>query len=584
MADNAATARKLDDLLRQVLEKELIREGTAIVAADAPAWWKARDIVVAARGRLRCGDEEVAVRVGLSGAFPIALPEIAVDDEARLPLPHVEADGKLCYERDANLVDRHDPFAVLEECVERARETLRSVVDGDRAAEYAQEIPAYWSRLAGEQVYALVEPGDEPHATTAILDHGVLVAVADDPTMYGLSLPRRSTEHLTFENAVYVPIDPASTHPAFVPKDLLVVERLREFISVLPGEARARLDAALARCRKRQELVVLGIARPRHGRALVAVRLRGIRGEHPLFRRDAEPLVSAVDVKRRDRTYLMHRGGASATRRSTRVLLVGCGAVGGHVAVALARAGVGELRLVDHDSFTMENAFRHAVGMGFVGVLKVVGLKQYLEASVPFVRVGAYPMKFHSLLEQWPAAVAGHDLIISATGHPTLDLEINSMLWADASHPPAIFTWLEPLGLGGHAVCTRVPAADASIARGCLECLYRRPIVGGGLVNDAAFADPGRHYTRDLLGCGTGFLPFSDLDAGRTAEMTTRVALDVIDGIRTSGALASWKGSDRVFRAGGFNTTPRYDGSSSEEIVEARIFSRDGCPVCEGRP
>ena len=85
---------------------------------------------------------------------------------------------------------------------------------------------------------------------------------------------------------------------------------------------------------------------------------------------------------------------------SKRVLLLGCGSVGGHVAFALARAGIGALTLVDHDIFTAENTYRHVLGKPYWGTRKALAMKQALTAQLPFVSVRAIPTTIEAALEQ----------------------------------------------------------------------------------------------------------------------------------------------------------------------------------------
>lgn len=567
------------DLMGRLLSSGLLRDGRLLAPDEGLEWRKRRDVVVAVCGGLRCGDDEVPVRVGLPRDFPSALPEVAVDDRSLLPLPHTEEDdGRLCYDRDANLVDRHDPYAVIAECVTRAATTLDTAVHGERGPEYAQEIGAYWTRIAKTAIAADVAPGDQPHETTAILSRGVLLAVADDPKQFARSTPSRSTEHLSFEKAVYIPISPGRNRPDFEPRALTDVNFIRSALETLPGPERARTMECLPQRPKRRELVVLGVERPRGARALVALQLSA-RDGHPLGGGKCTNAVP-IALERRDRHYLFERSGAQRTRSAIRILLVGCGAIGGHFAVSMARAGVGRLTLVDHDRFTMENALRHVAGMAYVGERKAEGLKRFLETSVPFVEVASHVMRIEDLLRKGPGTLTEHDLIVCATGHPTVELGMNERLWNADTSPAALFAWLEPLGLGGHVLATRVPDDAGVVARGCFECVHRRAVQGGPIVNDAAFALPEATYTRDLLGCGDSYLPYGDVDAVRTANLAGRLALEIMDGVMTAPALASWKGSDRGFKAAGFSTTPRYEALTAEEVVSN--ISRENCPACGG--
>lgn len=76
--------------------------------------------------------------------------------------------------------------------------------------------------------------------------------------------------------------------------------------------------------------------------------------------------------------------------RNSFVVVVGVGGVGSHVTVALARSGVGRIRVVDFDQVTLSSLNRHAVaGLGDVGGSKVEGIRRWAEGVVPWMRVDA---------------------------------------------------------------------------------------------------------------------------------------------------------------------------------------------------
>jgi len=79
--------------------------------------------------------------------------------------------------------------------------------------------------------------------------------------------------------------------------------------------------------------------------------------------------------------------------KNKRVALFGVGGVGGHVAEALARAGVGAIDLIDHDAVSPTNLNRQLIALhSTVGQLKVEVMKARILDINPDCRVNAYPL------------------------------------------------------------------------------------------------------------------------------------------------------------------------------------------------
>lgn len=101
-----------------------------------------------------------------------------------------------------------------------------------------------------------------------------------------------------------------------------------------------------------------------------------LRDEHgsPRFSR-------TVDLYGADGFDRLRRGGA---------IVVGLGGVGAHCAAALARSGLGRLKLLDHDRITASSLNRHPVaGPDDVGRLKTEILAAWLQATCPQTAVEA---------------------------------------------------------------------------------------------------------------------------------------------------------------------------------------------------
>ncbi|EER27857.1 ThiF family protein [Coccidioides posadasii C735 delta SOWgp] len=87
----------------------------------------------------------------------------------------------------------------------------------------------------------------------------------------------------------------------------------------------------------------------------------------------------------RNRVFLTDKG--LEKLRSSFIIVVGCGGVGSHASAALARSGVGRIRLIDFDQVTLSSLNRHAVAtLADVGMPKVRCLQKRLEQIAPWVR------------------------------------------------------------------------------------------------------------------------------------------------------------------------------------------------------
>ncbi|GMU07933.1 ThiF family adenylyltransferase [Corallococcus caeni] len=530
-------------------------------------------------GKMTVEGKTFWLRVRLPWEFPLCLPIVSVENtESEAVLPHFTNDNEVCFASDVGLLDRRRPEAILHESLERVHTLLRNMLLGDRGGEFLREIQAYWSAISRGCIDCTVTANNRPRFISALYRGTSLQAVADDADSYAHSLPDRRAEGLTAKKALYVPLAPGDGNPSFLPKELTTPEGLRKYVRRMPDGIRDALARLLRRFNVSEHLVVLGLKRPQGERAVVGVHLQRLDHGHPLLQDRTGAQVEPIALMRRDPDYLLPRGGAEYGLRERRVLIAGCGSVGGHIALALARAGVGGLTLVDPDRFMPENTFRHVCGMRWLTNPKVTGLKKEIESSTPYVSVQPIDGRLEKLLQAEPDMVRGHDLVIAAMGQPTLELHLNEWAWSNAEHPPALFTWLEPYGIGGHALLTHMRDQDAR-QRGCLECLYDRD-----LGNRAAFADPGGTYTQDVLGCGSRFMPFADLDSQRTAELATRLALRALRHEAHEAPLLSWKGDARQFRQKGFTVTPHYEQELSKLEATWLDYRRDDCPICAPGP
>jgi molybdopterin/thiamine biosynthesis adenylyltransferase len=152
--------------------------------------------------------------------------------------------------------------------------------------------------------------------------------------------------------------------------------------------------------------------------------------------------------------------------RASVVALFGGGSGGGTIAGHLARAGVGELRIIDPDRLEAPNLSRHECGFGSLGLAKPEALEDYLRGLNPQVRVRCWNENVldgtrDDVLEE---VLDGVDLVVGAMDHLPASLYLNREAWLRGI--PGVWGGCYEEARGGEVLFT-LPDENTP----CLECL-----------------------------------------------------------------------------------------------------------------
>jgi molybdopterin-synthase adenylyltransferase len=561
----------VDAWLALAVTEGLILPPTSVIASESGSLLVTASIVVA--------QQPVEILVDIPADFPLHLPEIVLQQADCLGyLPHVGLQlGLVCFaDKEGLLLDRQHPEWVLTWSVERAIATLTDAL-ANREAEFMRELEVYWSKLQGETITNF----HLPTGTVALLtryqgDKHRWVAGSEQ------ELPRafRQIKERTAEpDTTYLPLLPGTTFVPPQPTDpFWTLEQLQAVVAptlaAMPHKRRRQLFKKSG-CWK--GLLVLAVPQDDTHYSLIGIAYDSVRGLHPFDERataKSEITLRPVIVRRWEQSYVVPRGGGHVSLAGKRVLLIGCGAIGGFLVFELARAGVQFLTLVDMDLFDMVNMHRHVLGWTRQGQYKTDALRDELHRHFLYSEVTSVPKSIEKALADGDVRFESFDLVLAATGEATLELYLNEQLRALAAAPPVLYTWLEPYGLGGHALLTQ-PALP-----GCLRCVYAREAATSPLVNQLLFAKAGQHFSVALSGCGSLHTPYGAQDASQTATLAARLAIDALTGEEQGNPVYSWKGNKRAFKAAGFKVSARYALSEEALRKDARRYVNPECPVC----
>jgi len=524
------------------------------------------------------GETDVRLRAELPARFPLKLPVVSLMPWDALGfIPHLET-GSVCYTDPEGLVwDASRPADAVEEALRRAITVLEDGVSGRNSADFTSEFEAHWIRLKRcEHVLSVLEPADEVRAVIMASQPGEVPWVAtsiEDLAAYRNGAP--AAKKPSIRNVLFLPlrrdtrlIPPRPDGPCWTPE-----QARQRLLPALTDADRRRLKKLIRRSTRTYEFVIVQLPRPEGGESMFGLRFEHVGKLHPLLPGGTAMHVIPLRVDRRDKAYLVERGGGRPSLAGKRALVIGCGAVGGHIPGQLARAGVLDLTLVDHESLTPDNTFRHRLGRKCWGMNKAQALKTELEGQLVYLRVRAVPDQIESAIAAGKVRLQEFDVVVVALGKPTVELWLNEQLVDLVNGPAVVFAWVEPLGIGGHALLV----TDASQC-GCFACLYTSA-EDEPLINRAAFAAPGQRFGKALTGCGSLHTPYGALDAERTALLASELAVEYLAGDERQGTLASWRGDATAF-AQQYSLAPRF-GSTDEQLNEQRHqFRHPSCPVC----
>jgi molybdopterin/thiamine biosynthesis adenylyltransferase len=204
--------------------------------------------------------------------------------------------------------------------------------------------------------------------------------------------------------------------------------------------------------------------------------------------------------------------------RDKKIVLIGCGTIGGYLAHSLVQNGAGTgqgiLSLYDHDRYSTSNIGRHILGGRYLRQIKSHAMKAFLTDDFfgQNLHIEASERFDYNRIN----LVAGYDLIIDATG----DSQFSTLLsrsWHrfDSRKPPLLHGWIDAAG-----DVVRVLLDDGKNA--CYHCLAneRLPLYSNGFTPRAI-----RHSC-----AGSSYFTFTSASSMSAAALTLNIAVKYLKG------------------------------------------------------
>lgn len=221
--------------------------------------------------------------------------------------------------------------------------------------------------------------------------------------------------------------------------------------------------------------------------------------------------------------------------RTKKIVAVGLGSLGAPVAIELARAGIGELRVIDHDFIEPGTTVRWPLGLDYAGLNKATAVRRFIELNYPRTKVKPLVARIGAVTEVSGEMAALHqlidgaDMIVDCTAERGVHYLLSEIAREQKQH--YIVAYATPGGVGG-AVARFSPDS----ARGCWFCFQRA-------LNDQLIQSP-PIIEHDLIqppGCAERTFVATNFDLHEVALETMRTICSALSpGRQSDYPTANW--------------------------------------------
>jgi hypothetical protein len=529
--------------------------------------------------------------------FPFSMPRfLLVDRPPFLTWPHIEKDGVLCLSDGVLPLDSFRPAAIALGLLPMAHQLLRDCELGKNQEDFRAEFLSYWNwKLSSGTVtlHSILIPSGPTRQIRIWRGEKFSVvgeneaAVLDWLRNFGGDQKQFDTTEPSCLLWLEKPLAPEE-----YPDHSSDIWRMA---NSLHQGAKPLTD--LASTEKRSWQVVLG-AMSLNGPCLAAVELtrssktgvlgrrvdpinKGFRPGHVPQKLVAQRVfnigesLSRSKVERVDASWIHGRDHdpRQSTLRNSRVVIIGCGAIGAPVACQLAMAGIGNLLLIDPELLTWSNVGRHPLGADSVGNEKASALVKKLQSSFPHSHFDSRAQSFGDVLLKEPEILANCDLLLCATGIWTVESSVNAWQQTQGAPRNAVYAWTEPHACAGHAVAITQASA-------CLQCQFS-PLGDSKVI----VTDWPQNTELQEPACGAAYQPYGPVELSWTVALTSALVLDCLLGKIPESTHRIWAGPRQLLaEAGGTWNKEWINGKVGHEagaFQEERRWNKDvACPIC----
>lgn len=512
------------------------------------------------------------VTLSLLRDFPATPPQIHFNKNLCLTWPHVEESGRFCHGVEPESGDYIDPIQIVQCVLARLQDFWESTENPAwNSAEFQKESLSYWLRFcrlfqknngrfsprAARVQYAAIDGVTEGRVASYFKESDRKLRCRMLLATLGESDPNTvAHQHhwasgtLVRGHALFVPLPESSPwRPGEWPETF---DALADLVSSITGDKQTVATWIKEKSGGLQVslLIVLVQRNVCYGYQVSAPVIPGF----------TAPQITPIALDRVDPDWALARDQHLSSlhqRRLKRVLVLGCGSLGAPVSELIARAGVGELHLLDMENLEAANCSRHVLGADDIGESKSDALAKRLRQAVPGLSVMGLPATAAAYVSG-KCKPEDYDLVLDCTGETAVRSMLARYRMDSLGGCPVVHAWMEPYCSAAHMVFvardSEWPEDDPS-----------------DKVNVGQWPS---NIRVQLPACGTGFHTYGAADAWQAAGFVAERVLATIDNAALPSTVWSWIRSKAFFDSLGVDVTVGPLVPKSANLLDSIHISR----------
>lgn len=527
--------------------------------------------------KLNIKEENIGIVMAIPSNWERCLIDFFVEEYMNFTfIPHMGKRGLICLFDLEGILINPDFETLINESISRLNKTLLDGIEGSNKIDFITEFNSYWLQLPDSKLVDSFVNLDDGLKKVKYLtkkklsQEELILSIADKEEIFNTTGSKG-----TIKNAIYVNI---MTEEYIYPPDWrkkLDINYINKLLQI--GKVEYRMVEDLIGRINREILLFININQPNGAKTPIAILIKyynkKLINDHIYLQFDNDCKCMPLCISRSDSDYIISRGGIFTEIKSKKVLIVGCGSIGGYLASELIKSGISNLSLVDDDFLTAGNIYRHLLGLEYVGQYKTKAISKYIERNIPFINIKGFENKIENLIENYLLDFEEFDLIMSATGNHNVNRWINKYVKANNVTTPVVYLWNEVLGIGNHAVFID------NKYKGCFECLIGQD--EKGLYDRTSYCERGQIFTKKYNGCSSTFLPFGSIHSLKTVSLGVELALKYFNEELKENLLISQKGNDIYMIKEGLLTSNRYKKQKNDVWkLSGTEFISEQCNIC----